>query len=188
RTTAQLVAAGASVAVSVGVLVVLALRMQAWDGLALPRVPGTTDPGRLTPTVVALAQGPALVALAGVVGVALGLWVRSAAVWATALVGGFYFLSIPMLYWSWDRRRMLVPMADGLVTGGYVPVGPQRSVLVVHGADATSMAWHVLYVVALVAAVALVAMRRHRPLRRLPCLAVGGLGAVAGALQVTTAG
>jgi len=187
RTTAQLLAAGASVAVGIGLLLALAVRMQAWNGLAVPSIPGTTDPGRLTPTVVALAQGPALVALAGVVGVALGLWVRSAAVWATAVVGGFYFAPIPMLFWSWDRRRWLLPMADGLDSGGYVMVGPQRPVLVVYGADTTAMAWHVLYVIALVVVVALFAVRRHRPVRRLPCLAAGGLGAIAGTLQVITA-
>jgi len=187
RTTAQLLAAGASVAAAIGLVLALVVRMQAWEGLALPWVPGTTDPGRLTPTVIALAQGPALVALAGVVGVALGLWVRSVAVWATAFVVGAYFAPIPMLFWSWDRRRWLLPMADGLVTDGYVTVGPQRAVLVVHGPDTTAMAWHVLYVIALVVGVALLAVRRHRPIRRLPCLAVGGLGAIAGTLQVITA-
>jgi len=114
-------------------------------------------------------------------------YLRRAAVWRpiVATAAGAALLTRAEL--DRDRRRWLLPMADGLATDGYLTVGPQRAVLVVRGADTTAMAWHVLYVIALVVVVAMVAIRRDRSVRRLPWLAAGGLGSMAGTLQVITA-
>lgn len=189
--TAQVLAVGVAVIPAVLVLAALAVRMQAWDGLAAPAVPGEaglSGPMRLTPPLAAWVQGPAVVVLAGVAGVALGAWVRSLAISVCVLLGAGYLLPLPMLWWSWGWQQWLVPLAHGLEMGTPL-AGPQGPMMVVEGTDPTAMGWHVLYLLALTAVVAAVALARHRELRWAPILAAAGLavGAGAGSLQVVTA-
>lgn len=186
-TSAQLLSTVASVVPAVIVLSILAVRMQVWDGLAVPAIPGTVvgaGPARLSPSLAGFLQGPALVALSGVTGVALGVWVRSSVAASMALIVSGYLLPLPMLWWSWDWQRWLVPLAHGLDTAPQL-VGPHGTVLVVHGQETAAMGWHVLYLLALTAVVAAAAVARDRT-RWASCLAAGGLavGAGAGTLQL----
>lgn len=163
-TTAQLLSVAVAVVPAVVVLAALALRLQAWDGLAVPMVPGeagVTGPKRMTPPLTAFAQGPAVIVLFGVAGVALGVWVRSLAVSVSLVLGFGYMLPLPMLWWSWDWQRWLVPLAHGLDLGPSVATA-RGTVQVVRDSDTAAMGWHLLYLLALVALVAASALARHR--------------------------
>lgn len=189
-TPAQLLSVGASLLPAFIVLAVVAARLHVWDGFPVPQPPGwagAADPIRLTPSLAALLQGPAVVILAGVTGVALGVWVRSAMAASMLLLGAGYVLPLPMLWWAWDWRQWLLPLAHGLDTGPAL-AGPDGPLLVVEGAETAAMGWHVLYLLALIAVVAAGALVRSRP-SWARYLAVGGLavGAGAGTLQVVTA-
>ncbi|HEX7276877.1 MAG TPA: hypothetical protein VF244_05835 [Acidimicrobiales bacterium] len=188
-TSAHLLSVGVALLPAVVVLVALAGRLQVWDGLAVPELPGLAeppDPDRLTPSVVALAQGPLVVVLAGVAGVAVGLWVRSSLASTLVLFLGGYLLPLPMLWWSWDWRRWLVPLAHGLDVDSVLG-GPQGTVLVVHGVETAAMGWHLLYLLGLIAVVAAIAHARSRPGQWARFLPAGGVAVGAGAVQVVTA-
>lgn len=190
-TSAQVLSVVVAVVPAVVILAALAARLQAWDGLAVPPVPGeasVTGPTRLTPPLAAWAQGPAVVVLLGVAGVALGVWVRSLALSVCVLLGTGYLLPLPMLWWSWDWQRWLVPLTHGLDLGPSV-VGANGEGQAVLGSDITAMGWHLLYLLGVIAVVAAIALARRPEARWQPFLAAGGVavGAGAGALQVVAA-
>lgn len=84
-----------------------------------------------------------------------------------------------MLWWSWDWQRWLLPLAHGLDTAPEL-VGAHGTVLVVLDQETAAMGWHVAYLLALTAAVAGVAVARHRT-RWASWLAASGLAVGAGA-------
>lgn len=86
RTAAQLLAVGGAVAVAVALLAAVSVALQVWDGL--PHVLPGGDARRI-PTPAEFVQGPLVVALLGVSGVALARWVRSRLVAPLLLIPAF---------------------------------------------------------------------------------------------------
>jgi hypothetical protein len=174
---------------------------RAWEGLPVALDPdpgpywidyplGHTFPATpVAPSLVELAQGPATVFLCGLVGLALGRWVRTR--WTVVAM-----LPLVLAYWitvSWGGfgdARWFLPFVDAGQHVGSVTVADDGSgIPVVQGFDVDALGWHLVYLggVATVLVALLTRSVRHDRRARLACAL--GLGAVAcgGILQVETA-
>ncbi|MBW3663400.1 MAG: hypothetical protein KY469_09905 [Actinobacteria bacterium] len=150
RTLAQVLAVTGPAAVALGISAVLAVVVRPWTAaaqLTYELDPQTASLGR---ALVFLLQGAAIVALLGVVGVLLARWVPTVAGALLAAVGVF-MLQAPAV-WSDAAARWLAPLAT------YRDPGAE---------PAAVMVWHVIYLLALTALAAFLALRRHGSSRRL---------------------
>jgi hypothetical protein len=164
-TPALLVAAAAQAAVWIA--------LRPWNGLSPPLLPGRDGIVQpVTPPAAAWLQGPVLVAVGGVLGVAIARWIPTAAA-VTPVAAGLFLSSISLLWWNWGWPRFLLPFAHDLRLGSPVDVGGGSSV-VVRGSQPAALTWHVVYLVGLLALLGGLALLRDAPRRRGVILASTG--------------
>jgi hypothetical protein len=186
RASAHVLSLAFATAGAVGLVFAAVVALRAWDGL---RAPELADAGgqirSVTPGMFELAQGPVFVCLAGLVGVALAVWVPSAIAASLAVLVGAYVQGPAVLWWTWEWQRWLLPLAHNLETSGWVPVG-EGGVLSVHGIDQAALGWHLVYLVGLAVLSGTAVLGRFGRDRRLGAALAGGavLAGMGGTLQV----
>jgi hypothetical protein len=171
RTAAQLLALAWPFAIS-AVLVAAAFRyVGAGDGLFVDY-----SGRKVVPSGFELAQGPLVVLVLGVLGVALAVWVPR---FSVTLVVAFAIFAIEWIVVVWSasvaRSHWMIPLADPAkytrATAHFPPGSPAEDGLA--GFDVAGAGWHLLYLAALAAVLAALALLRGSPGRRLfPACAV----------------
>ena len=125
---------------------------------------------RRVPVFVELLQGPLAVVVAGVCGVLLGR-VSQAPLLAPLLAAALVAAEVPLAAWGEDSAlRWVMPIANGIENDpdlwGPCTPGASEMCAPILGFDVAGMTWHLLYLVALAAAAATLAMLiRARPVR-----------------------
>ncbi|HUF32148.1 MAG TPA: hypothetical protein VMN58_02925 [Acidimicrobiales bacterium] len=202
RSGAQIAAFGSLAALTAVAVAAVWVGTRAWSGLpiALEPNPGArsveyplgfefpaTD---VAPSLVELAQGPAAVLVAGVLGLLLGRWIPTR--WLIVVMIPAVLAQVVLVSWaSLDPdARWFLPFADASQHVGSVTVGDDGSTIpVVQGFDTTALGWHFVYLIGLTSAMAaaLVGSVRRDWAVRIACLAGLAVAATGGVLQITTA-
>lgn len=159
RTFGALAALTGPLVVAVVYLVIALVWVQAWNGVPVALADGIRD---ITMHPVELAQGLVGVAFFGALGAALGAWVPSRFVPPVLLAALLFVFTV--LGWSaqgWVRWALPLTHHE-TVSLQWVQVTPRYGYGVVAGYDRVALAWHVAYVGALTALMAVVALLRHR--------------------------
>lgn len=194
RVIAQLAAIAWPTAVTAGLVGVGIVVSQAWSGLpvALETNPGpasvdyplgSIDATDVTPSVAELAQAPLAVAVFGVVGVVLAVWVRTRLILVLLPV----VVMAHMVVTSWAIEvpwRWFLPFANSEQQVGSVEIdagGTTHSV--VQGFNTAAVAFHDLYLVGLLALLTGLAVARYqRSGRVVAALAVGAIAVTIGGI------
>jgi hypothetical protein len=164
RTGAQTLAPLAAVVIAVAVLAAAYLLFGAGEGLVVG-----LDGTRHRPHLAELAQGPLLVAMLGVLGVALGRLVALPLLAALLLVV-VVFAEVPLAAWTPDSAwRWVVPLANDIVavpdTWQACEPGSSSMCGEVDHFDTAGMAWHLLALAGIAAAAAGIALSARRAVR-----------------------
>jgi hypothetical protein len=130
------------------------------------------------PSMYELAQGPLVVAVFGLLGVALAAWLPRLGATFTVL---FALFVTETLLGSWvtvhDGLRWLLPFANSATFSHAHANFPEGipSDQGVNGFDVAGAGWHLLYLAALGTLLAALALLRHEPRRRLLATSSGAL-------------
>ena len=165
RTAAQLLAMLAVFPVAAALTAIAFVVTDAGSGLVI-----SYAGARRVPAFVELLQGPLAVVAAGMCGVLLGR-ISQAPLLAPLLAAALVVAEVPLAAWGQDSAlRWVVPVANGIDVDqdGWGLCSPDSSEMCspILGFDVTGMTWHLLYLVALAAAAATIAVLiRPRPVR-----------------------
>ncbi len=177
RTAAHLVAVGWAVAGSIAVLAASAAYHRLWEGVTVHFSTGVRP---AVPGLLELAQGPAIVLLFGAFAVMLARWLPTLlAVPFAAVALLFHFVT-----GSWGiggTARWFLPLVTHERAVGWVQVTPTSGYPVVEGFHTVPLAWHVVYLLGLAQALAVIALLRHGADRRLLALGIAAAVVIAGA-------
>lgn len=177
RTGGHLLAVLWGAAGAAALIAVAAVFHRLWDGVL---VHTTTGVRPMVPTVLELSNGPTYTIVLGVLAVAIARWVPS----LLALPLAAFALLFHFATGSWGiggDARWFLPMVNHERAASWVQVTPGSGYSIVDGFDVTGLSWHVGYLSALAALLAVLALLRHGTERRL--LAVGGVALVATAIM-----
>lgn len=199
RVLAQIAAVAWPTAITAGLIGAGFVVSQAWSGLpvAVESSPGTEsidypigsiDATDVTPSLAELIQAPLAVAVFGLTGVVLAVWIRTRLILLVLPVMVMAHLRIT--FWAIEVPwRWFLPFVSSEQQVGSVEIdagGTTHSV--VQGFNTTAVAWHDLYLVGLVlllTGLALIRHQRNRPV--LGALVAGGVATtIAGIGQLAT--
>lgn len=187
RTLAHLLALAGPAGVAAVLIAAGFLYFGAWDGLVV-----SPDGRSATPGAVELAVGPVGVAVLGALGIVLARWIPHPAAGAVAAVG---LLPFQMIFLTWNIQGAhvwLLPLVNPAQRTSGVPDSswpcetdqswPCLNEYVVTG----SVAWHLVYLAGLIAALGALALLRDGRSRPDRMLGAAGLAVilVAGLLQI----
>jgi len=173
RTAACLLASSVALAIGAALIGAAYLYLGAGDGLLVDY-----DNRTAVPSVFELAQGPLLVAVLGVVGVALATW-RPRAGLTFAVVFALLLSEVLLVFWtiSQSSLRWLLPFGSSATFtrhgASFPPANSSESGLA--GFDVAASGWHLLYLAALGLGLAAVCLLRDAPRRRLLVVAGAAL-------------
>ena len=158
------------------------IALQPWNGLSPPHLAGGDAAVQsFSPPIAAGLQGPVLVAVGGVLGIALARWIPSAAA-VVPVAAGLFLSSVAVMWWNWGWQRFLLPFAHDLRVVEPGDLGDRRHGIGVEGSTPAALTWHVGYLVGLLALLSGMALLRDAPRWR-------GIGlACTGAVAVTVGG
>lgn len=172
RATALLAATGVLLLLGALLVLVELVVLDAWDGVPV-RLPDGFVERPMHP--VELLQGPLVVLVMSVLGIALGRWLPTRALGPLMLVPavlGFFHST-----WRFDglawRFSPLMAHEDAV---GWVQVTPTSGYSVLAGFDVAALSWHLVYVIGLVILLAAASVARTHRSRTLA--GVAGVGAV----------
>jgi len=186
RTLAHLLALAGPAGVAAVLILGGFLYFGAWDGLVV------TPEGRsATPGAAELAVGPVGVALLGALGIVLARWIPHPAAGAVAAVG---LLPFQMLFTTWNIQGAhvwLLPLVNPAQTSqapdsSWPCATDQPWPCLLEDLATASVAWHLVYLAGLIAALAALALLRDGRNRPDRMLGAAGLAVVlvAGVLQI----
>ena len=186
RTAAHLLSVLWIVAVAVGWAGVILVSLVVSDGLVV----GFTDGVRhRVPTVIELALGPIVVGLFGVVGIMVARWIPSVVVPLLAVVAAFPYLVVEAWTVAEGPSGWYIPLWSAARHGRWIDVGGGNGYSTVVDFAIVALAWHLLYLIGLIAIASVLALARQGWTRRLGVAAVVGLGiaALGAVMQVAAA-
>jgi hypothetical protein len=187
RTAAHLLSVLWAVAVAVLMVGVVLVTLAVSDGFQVGFITGIRH---RTPTIVELALGPIVVGLFGVVGIMMARWMPSVVVPLLAVVAAFPYLVIEAWTLVEGPSGWYTPLWSATRSAdAWFEVGGGNGYSPVHDFAVAALAWHLVFLIGVIAVVSVVALAKHGWTRRL-FLAVGvgvGVAALGAVMQIAAA-
>jgi hypothetical protein len=178
RTAAHLLSVLWAVAVAVLVAGLTLVTLSVSGGLDVGFVDGIRH---RTPTIVEVALGPTVVGLFGVVGILMARWIPSVFIPLLAVVAAFPYLLIEAWTLAEGPSGWYTPLWSAAVEGGsWFEVGGGNGYSPIHDFAVAALAWHLVFLIGLIAIGSVIALAKHGWTRRL--FLAGGVGVGVAAL------